>query len=108
MTIAARSCPSYEAITANLARNDIQESLRDLGADTLYTSGQPIDPDLEAQGQPTCKPLPNWQFTLGRGYQSRAVSGTWGSLSIVTGPFPDAIETRGLRAAAQRQGDADG
>ena len=93
VTIAARSCPSYEAITANLARNDIQESLQDLGADTLYTSGQPIDPDLEAQGQPTCNPLPDWQFTLGRGYQSRAVTGTWGSLSIVTGPFPDAIET---------------
>ena len=108
VTIAARSCPSYEAITANLARNDIQESLRDLGADTLYTSGQPIDPDLEAQGQPTCKPLPNWQFTLGRGYQSRAVSGTWGSLSIVTGPFPDQPSRPSLRAAAQRQGDADG
>jgi hypothetical protein len=50
VTIAARACPSYQAITANLARNDIQESLRDLGPDTLYRAGQPIDPDRSAAG----------------------------------------------------------
>ena len=36
VTIAARSCPSYQAITANRARNNIMESLKDLGADTPY------------------------------------------------------------------------
>jgi uncharacterized repeat protein (TIGR01451 family) len=94
VTIAARSCPSYESITANLARNDIQESLRDLGEDTRYRPGQPIDPDVEASGQPLCAPLPNWRFTLGRGYRTRAVTGAWGSLSIVTSPFSDSIVTR--------------
>jgi uncharacterized repeat protein (TIGR01451 family) len=94
VTIAARACPSYQAITANLARNDIQESLQDLGPNTLYTPGQPIDPDVEARGQSQCTPLPNWRFTLGRGYQTRAVSGSWGALSIVTSPFPDSIVTR--------------
>ena len=37
VTIAARECPEYTDITANRARNDIQESLEDLGADTPYT-----------------------------------------------------------------------
>ena len=32
VTIAARQCPNYQSITANRARNNIQESLRDLGA----------------------------------------------------------------------------
>ena len=34
VTLVARECPAYTDITANRARNDIQESLRDLGADT--------------------------------------------------------------------------
>jgi uncharacterized repeat protein (TIGR01451 family) len=94
VTIAARACPSYESITANLARNDIQESLRDLGPDTLYSAGQPIDPDVEARGQSQCTPLPNWRFTLGTGYKTRAVTGSWGSLSIVTGAMSDSVVTQ--------------
>ena len=46
-TIAARECDDYTDIRANLARNDIQESLEDLGADTLYEPGEPIDPRTE-------------------------------------------------------------
>src|ERR1700754_2866680 len=94
VTFAARACPTYDSITANLARNDIQESLQDLGANTPYRSGQAIDPQIEASTQPRCRPLPNWRFTLGRGYQTRAVNGPWGSLSIVTHPFSDAIVPR--------------
>jgi uncharacterized repeat protein (TIGR01451 family) len=94
VTIVARSCPTYDSITANLARNDIQESLRDLGANTLYRPGAPIDPQVEDQGQPRCEPLPNWRFTFGRDYQSRAVSGPWGSLSRVTGELATDIVTR--------------
>ena len=78
MTYAARACPTYTDVTANLARNDIQESLRDLGADTLYTSGELISADKEQQGQPNCRPLPNWRFVLGTGYESQVVNGTWG------------------------------
>jgi hypothetical protein len=94
LTIAARVCPSYTDVTANINRNNIQESLKDLGADTLYTDGKPIDPDVEAQGQPNCEPLVGWRFTLGTGYQSRAVSGAWRSLSIVTGAFSTSIVTQ--------------
>ena len=94
VTLVARSCPTYASITANLARNDIQESLVDLGANTLYRPGQPIDPQLEAQGQPQCEPLANWRFRLGRDYQTKAVSGPWGALSRVTNEYSTAIVTR--------------
>jgi hypothetical protein len=86
VTLVARQCPAYTDITANRARNDIQESLRNLGADTPYRAGQPIDPAIESANQPNCSPLPDWTFTLGTGYASRAVSGPWGSLSIVKSP----------------------
>ena len=78
VTIAARECDSYTDIRANLARNNIMESLQDLGADTLYTSGEPIDPRTELEGQPNCRPIVGWRFMTGTGYQSRAVSGPWG------------------------------
>ncbi len=94
LTIAARSCPSYESITANLARNNIQESLRDLGADTLYTSGEPIKPAKENAGQPDCTPITGWKFTLGKGIGG-PVKGPWGALSIVTSPFSTDITTLG-------------
>lgn len=87
VTFVARVCPTYTDITANRARNNLQESLRDLGADTPYKPGEAINPAVEAANQPNCKPLPGWTFTLGTGYITRAVSGPWGSLSIVTGPF---------------------
>ncbi|HTR75580.1 MAG TPA: DUF11 domain-containing protein [Solirubrobacterales bacterium] len=91
VTVAARECHSYQDVTANLARNNIMESLRDLGADTLYTSGQPINPQIEAEGQPKCEPITGWKFTLGSGIKEKASTGPWGALSIVTGaesPLP--------------------
>jgi Domain of unknown function DUF11 len=97
VTIAARWCPSYTDITANRARNNIMESLQNLGADTPYgKNGIPlnVDPVIEAQVQPKCSAISNWQFTLGRGYETRAVPGVWGSLSKVTGEFSPTIVTR--------------
>ncbi|HTU98634.1 MAG TPA: DUF11 domain-containing protein [Solirubrobacteraceae bacterium] len=92
VTFVARSCPSYQDVFANKARNDIQESLDDLGPDSPYnnTPGL-VDPSVE-EGAPqdACSPLPGWEFTLGHGYETRAVSGPWGSLSKVTDPFPRA------------------
>src|SRR5262249_9517649 len=75
VTVAARECPTYQDIRANLARNNIQESLQDLGEDTLYTSGEPINPKLELQGQPKCKPITGWEFTLGSGIKEKASTG---------------------------------
>jgi len=93
VTVAARSCPSYTDITGNLARNDIQESLRDLGPDTPYVSGEPINPVKEADNQPNCTPISNWRFTLGTGIGG-AVKGTWGSLSFVSHPFSTSVVTQ--------------
>jgi uncharacterized repeat protein (TIGR01451 family) len=108
VTFVARFCPTYKDVTANLARNNIQESLQDLGADTLYASGQPIEPEIEERGQPACRPLPDWTFTLGTGYRSRAVAGTWGSLSIVTGSFPTAIATKAETPLLNAFGESTG
>ncbi len=89
VTFVARSCPSYQDVFANKARNDIQESLDDLGPDSPYndTVGL-VDPAVESRApEDACSPLPQWQFTLGHGYLTRAVTGPWGSLSEVTDPF---------------------
>jgi hypothetical protein len=96
VTYVARSCPSYDAIYANRARNDIQESLKDLGPDSPYPSDKPflVEPDIESMPpQDRCSPIPDWQFTLGTGYQSRAVVGVWGALSKVTTPYSTVIQT---------------
>ena len=55
VTIAARECPTYESIRANRARNNIQESLKDLGPDTNYAAGEPLTAEREAlQPQDAC------------------------------------------------------
>jgi len=71
VTFVARQCPTYQDITANLARNNIQESLQDLGADTAYTSGQPISPSVETPNQPNCTALTGWKFTFGNGINGK-------------------------------------
>jgi uncharacterized repeat protein (TIGR01451 family) len=111
VTFVARWCPEYTDIYANHARNDIVESLENLGEDTQYDdTGELINPAKEDQGTQELVPTgvchtipeqfglpvgqPGWVFTLGRGYVSRAVTGAWGSLSKVTDPFsPQAYRT---------------
>lgn len=96
VTLAARECPTYQDVTANLARNNIMESLQDLGADTLYTSGEPINPIKEQEGQPNCEPITGWEFTLGSGIKEKASKGPWGALSIVTGAESPTVTTKAL------------
>jgi uncharacterized repeat protein (TIGR01451 family) len=93
VTIAARQCPDFADITANRARNNIQESLRDLGADTPYTAGQEVDLDTEERVQPNCTPLNDWRFTIGNAIATNRVTGVWGSLSVVSGADPTNITT---------------
>ncbi|HVW46630.1 MAG TPA: hypothetical protein VHA76_06235, partial [Solirubrobacterales bacterium] len=110
VTFAARDCPTYGDIYANKARNDIVESLEDLGPNTQYgSSGAPVGPGFEEIAPQTrCKPLVDWQFTLGTGYQTRAVSGKWGSLSKVTGPYSTAIVTQDSTPLLDSHGDPVG
>ena len=65
VTIVARQCPTYTDITANRARNNLQESLRNLGANTPYKDGEVVDLATEEAVQPKCTPITGWQFTLG-------------------------------------------
>jgi hypothetical protein len=97
VTFVARSCPSYDDIFANKARNDIQESLENLGPDSPYNSNGEslVDPSVEGGApQDACSPLRDWEFTLGHGFESMAVTGPWGSLSKVTDPFGHSIVTQ--------------
>ena len=93
VTFAARVCPSYTDVMANLQRDNLQQSLQDLGPDSKYASGQPVDPDVESKAQPSCKPLSSWSFTLGTA-KGPEVAGSWGSLSTVKGAFPTRIVTQ--------------
>jgi len=111
VTFAARSCPAYTDIFANRARNDILESLKDLGPDTQYgDSGQLVNPTAEEiPPQNQCVPLRGWQFTLGRGYRTKASTGPWGSLSAVTNPFARApIVTQRQTPLLDQDGLPDG
>ena len=104
VTFAARVCDRYDQITANRARNNIQESLKDLGANTPYGTTLPggrvipneVDPAIEVEFQPPpgCRALAGWRFKLGNGYQTKTDVGVWGALSSVTSPYDTAITTR--------------
>jgi hypothetical protein len=113
VTFVALWCNSYTDIFANRARNDIVESLRDLGPDTQYgTSGALINPIYEKKPpQDRCHPITGWEFTLGRGILERADNGVWGSMSRVTSPFPTSIVTACKRqpasAASRAMSDAN-
>ena len=94
VTFVARACPAYTDVYANRARNNIMESLQNLGGDSPYPAGQEVLPTLEDVGtQLKCTPLTGWKFTMGTGYVSRADSGAWGKLSKVTNPYAGTIET---------------
>jgi hypothetical protein len=79
VTLVARKCSRYSDIMANRARNNIMESLEDLGKDSVYQYGQQVNPATEAGNDPDCAPLNGWQFELGSGYTKP------GQLSVVAG-----------------------
>ncbi len=109
VTFAARVCPAYTDITANRARNDIQESLRDLGEDTPYQQ-RPGDRPGDRSRPPAELPAAA-RAGCSRSAPAtarKAVSGPWGALSIVTGAYAGAVTTLPLDAAARPSGQATG
>lgn len=84
VTMVARVCPQYTDVFANRARNNIMESLQNLGPDSPYTYFVAVDPAVEdgLSPQTNCRPLPNWTFAFGSGIAANA-AGT--NLSYVTG-----------------------
>jgi hypothetical protein len=97
VTMVARWCDSYTDIFGNRARNDIMESLRDLGPNTPYNPFVSIDPAVEdgTSPQSKCHALPNWTFAFGNGY-GRPVPGT--NLSFVRNPA--SVNNRQVTTAA--------
>lgn len=91
ITFAARVCDSYTDVLANKARNNAMESLQDLGADSNYTSWGVVTAEKEETGNPNCRPLPNWQMSMGNFLTGKKPSTQ--NLSTVTGQFPTEVIT---------------
>jgi uncharacterized repeat protein (TIGR01451 family) len=110
LTVVARECPTYQDISANLLRNNLMESLRDLGPDTTYGAGALMDPQVEATAQPNCSPLPNWTFTLGEDIKAPQGESKepWGALSIVLRPFATNLTTMAKTALLDSRGAPTG
>ncbi|MBV9596506.1 MAG: hypothetical protein JOZ87_06550, partial [Chloroflexi bacterium] len=92
ITFVARWCSAYSDIMANNARNNLQENLAQLGINSQYSSGSPINPTVETQFDPNCHPFPpgvdgnqtGWTFELGQGYQN---TNKVNNLSTITQPI---------------------
>ena len=106
VTFVARVCHHYTDIPANKLRNEIQESLRDLGADTTYDRDDAIDPQVELATSANCDPLEGWSFALGTHYQAKSDQTL--ELSTVTGAYPTAITTAASTAWLDSHGNATG
>ncbi len=108
VTFAKRECPKYTDITANKARNNIQESLKDLGVDSPYLSppyqGQAVNPVVEDMFQSNCVPVTGFRFTLGEGIAGHKVD----FLSVVRDPYPTAITTEASVPLLDQNGNPTG
>ena len=99
LTVAARTCPTYSDIMANKARNNIMQSLQDLGVNSLYsqsTYAGPVRPAVEsltASGQDVCTPLAGWKFSLSNGTNGTD-TGSFGALSKLKTPIQASVTTQ--------------
>ncbi|MCF2529460.1 prealbumin-like fold domain-containing protein [Yinghuangia soli] len=93
VTFVARSCEQYSQVMANKARNNLQESLRDLGPDSNYDRSETVSAQKEAAGTPLppCKPLPGWTFSTGTGLTAKTPASL--QLSTATGVIRQNITT---------------
>lgn len=85
VTVAARKCPTYQDVMANKARNNVMQSLEDLGVDSIYPGGVPVQPSVEtdpATGQSACTPMEGWTFAFGNGFGAPD-TGAFGSLTPI-------------------------
>ncbi|MDR3202062.1 MAG: hypothetical protein LBT54_02860, partial [Bifidobacteriaceae bacterium] len=112
VTFVALVCDSYQDILANKARNNIQESLEDLGPDSNYASKDSVTPAKEQAGQASignpCRPLPGLELAIGNGMYGPDAAHS--SLSRVSGAFTtgDRIITAATTPGLDAQGRPDG
>jgi hypothetical protein len=113
ITLAARSCPTYQAIMANKARNNIMQSLQYLGTNSLYSQSsyagavRPAVEDLPDTGQSVCTPLTGWKFGISNGTNG-ADTGTYGSLSKVRTPLTATTTTLATTSELDELGNNTG
>jgi LPXTG-motif cell wall-anchored protein len=107
VTVAARYCADYTDVTANRARNSLQETFSPLGADSPYPGAFPVSPVAENSNPAQrrhCAPLPAWKFTLGTGINAGSAT----NLSVVNGVNGDATTVAGPIHALSANGTWDG
>ncbi|WP_434317143.1 prealbumin-like fold domain-containing protein [Leifsonia sp. P73] len=103
VTYVARVCDAYTDIMANKARNNLQESLFNLGPDSTYAPNDIVDPAREAAGSPNCRPLTGWTFSTGQGITPKSPATQ--NLSTVTGLFRSDITTQASTPLLDAQGN---
>ncbi|WP_345675606.1 prealbumin-like fold domain-containing protein [Yinghuangia aomiensis] len=108
VTFVARSCDKYSDVMANKARNNIQESLRDLGPDSNYERSEAVSVAREAAGTPAppCKPLPGWTFSTGTGITGKSAATL--QLSTASGAIRQDITTADRTPELDAQGQDTG
>ncbi|MFJ8041703.1 hypothetical protein ACIRBX_14525 [Kitasatospora sp. NPDC096147] len=108
VTFAARACDRYDQVMANKARNNVQESLRDLGPDSDYARTEAVSAAKEAGGTPLppCRPLPGWGFSTGTGFTGKTAATL--QLSTVRGFIRDGLDTQDETPELDSQGRPTG
>ncbi|MFJ5925109.1 hypothetical protein ACIQF6_21140 [Kitasatospora sp. NPDC092948] len=108
VTYVARVCDRYDEVMANKARNNLQESLRDLGPNSNYAPGVAVNPTNEAEGTPVppCRPLPGWTFSTGTGFTAKSAATL--QLTTVTSQLRTGITTQDSTPELDAQGNPTG
>ncbi len=89
VTFAARECASYSDIFANRFRDNLMQTLQNVGPDSPYGPNDLVSPSFEDMSpQSNCTPLTGWEFTMGRQPDLPPLAGPWGSLTVVNDAFP--------------------
>ena len=89
VTFAARECHSYGDIFANRFRDNLMQTLQNVGPDSPYGANDLVNPSFEDRSpQSNCAPLTGWEFTMGKQPDLPPLAGPWGSLTVVNGAFP--------------------
>jgi hypothetical protein len=101
-------CDRYDQVMANKARNNLQESLQDLGPDSNYASADAVSVAKEQDGTPAppCRPLTDWTFATGTSYAGRSQATEF--LSTVTGLLRQDITTKASAPELDDQGRPTG
>lgn len=102
VTYVARVCDSYADIMANKARNNIQESLFNLGPDSTYPANGIVSPTAEASGSPNCRPYTGWRFSTGSSITGKTEATDY--LSTVTGVYRSDVVTQASTPLLDAQG----